>query len=106
METFSAHWQPTESKKFGKPESQATKLAKTAAVQVLAKSEAAILVRHPDEKHKVWIPFSQIESRSEINEYSEKDEEGSLIIPAWLAQKKELVWEDEDESPGLNSGEY
>jgi len=40
---------------------------------------------------EVWIPKSQICEDSPIGQDAEDGDEGSLIIPRWLAEEKELV---------------
>lgn len=57
-------------------------------VTVITKSDRAILIRMPDNDEE-WIPISQIHADSEINEDSERDTDGALIITSWLASKKD-----------------
>jgi hypothetical protein len=42
-----------------------------------------------------WIPYSQIAGHSQLDNCSEKGDEGVLVIAEWLAEKKGLV-EEED----------
>lgn len=53
---------------------------------LLKHSGKAMLVRHENEE--AWIPYSQLHDDSELYQESEKDEEGELVIPYWLAEKK------------------
>jgi hypothetical protein len=46
----------------------------------------AILVEVDDEEY--WIPISQIDDDSEVYQ---KGDEGTLIIPRWLAEEKGLI---------------
>jgi hypothetical protein len=57
--------------------------------EILAMSEKAILVDNNGEE--MWIANSQIDDRSEISEYSEIGDCGTLIINPWLAKKKGLL---------------
>jgi hypothetical protein len=55
-------------------------------------SERAILVTYLDGPHAgdtdQWVPKSQIHSTSEVNDTTLLDEEGTLVISAWLAGKR------------------
>lgn len=55
-------------------------------VTVKRETEAAILV--VVEGEEIWIPKSQIHDDSEVYE---KDTEGQLVIPLWLAEAKGLA---------------
>jgi hypothetical protein len=59
----------------------------------VAETEAAILFvpKGWDNEDGVWIPKSRIKKDSEVNERSDS---GTLIIPVWLAEAKDL--EDEE----------
>lgn len=49
--------------------------------------EAVLVTVYPQDK-QVWIPKSQILDDSEV---FEKSTDGTLLIPRWLAEDKELV---------------
>lgn len=48
---------------------------------------------------KVWIPFSQLRKHPDTDEESvDKDgESGSLFLPRWLAEEKDLEYEETEE---------
>lgn len=52
-------------------------------------SGSAILVTDGSEDY--WIPVSQIDSDSDLNDGSERGEVGCLVVPLWLAEEKGLV---------------
>ncbi len=54
--------------------------------RAIKETEMAILVEYENEEF--WIPKSQI---SEDSEVTEKDDEGVLAIPEWLADEKGLL---------------
>lgn len=56
-----------------------------AVTEVIAETDKAILCVVDDED--VWIPISQIDDASEVWEYGD---EGTLVIPRWLAEEKGL----------------
>jgi hypothetical protein len=58
-------------------------------VEVIAQKRKAVKVSNGD--IEVWVPYSLIDADSEINEDSEPDEVGVLIIPQWKAEELELV---------------
>lgn len=55
-------------------------------VTVKAESTKALLCLIEDKEH--WIPKSQIDEDCEL---AAKGDVGTLIIPQWLAEEKELV---------------
>jgi hypothetical protein len=57
-------------------------------VTVLAVSEFGL--KCLIETEEVWIPKSEICEESELHKGSEPDDNGMLVIPAWLAQKEGL----------------
>jgi len=57
-------------------------------VRVLAATGVALLVT--DGRTEAWIPKSQIRSGSSIGASSERGEEGTLVIPEWLAAARGL----------------
>lgn len=61
-------------------------------VRVEQITERAIRVTYLDGDHMddpdTWVPKSQIHSTSEVNDTTLVDEEGTLIISAWLAGKR------------------
>lgn len=54
-------------------------------VEVIAQTDAALLVLIDGEKH--WIPQSHVCKESEV---WKKGDEGKLVITAWIAEKKGL----------------
>ena len=58
-------------------------------VRVVACSDRAILCEIDGEEY--WIPMSQIASGSEIDESSERDDEGVLVMSKWIAKQKGLL---------------
>ena len=66
----------------------ATELA-TIYVMIRASTDQAILVAHGGYGPDVWIPKSQIHADSEV--FGDEPEDGELVIPQWLAEKKGLV---------------
>jgi hypothetical protein len=64
-------------------------------VRVEQITERAIRVTYMDGPHvddtDTWIPKSQIHSTSEVNDTTLLDEEGTLVISAWLAGKRGWV---------------
>lgn len=57
--------------------------------EVKQASAKAILI--VTEEAEAWIPLSQIRDESEV---WEKGDSGSLVIPRWLAEEKDLHYED------------
>lgn len=55
-------------------------------VLALRETEKGLLVQYEGEEF--WVPKSQISSDSEV---SEKDDQGVLAIPEWLAEEKGLL---------------
>jgi hypothetical protein len=64
-------------------------------VTVVATSGAALLVSI--DGHVVWIPYSQIQNGSDVEEGSSVGDVGDIIIPRWLASREGLDY-DEDEN--------
>jgi hypothetical protein len=58
-------------------------------VEVVRKSDDAMLVTDGD--NEGWVPYSLIDSDSDIDRKSEKGTTGELIIPQWKAEKLGLV---------------
>lgn len=56
-------------------------------VQVIARSERALLCRFDDGK-EAWVPLSTIDKESEVGPLRDK---GILIVPRWLAERLERV---------------
>lgn len=65
------------------------KLVSVEVEEVTAETDAAILCLIDGDE--VWIPRSQIGGESDVNE---EGDSGSLIIPKWLAEDKELDFEE------------
>ncbi len=58
-------------------------------VKIIRLSGAAMLVESlSDGPREVWIPFSQIKDGSDVNRDSDEGDEGTLVIPQWLAEEK------------------
>lgn len=57
--------------------------------EVKAESAKAILI--VTEESEGWIPTSQIRDESEV---WKKGDSGSLVIPRWLAEEKDLHYEE------------
>ena len=58
-------------------------------IRVLNKTDKALLVSAlAGRPERVWIPVSQISDESEIDGGSDKEDEGTLVIPRWLAEEK------------------
>ncbi len=55
-------------------------------VEVIKAVEKAILVRQ--RSSETWIPRSQICLSSEVTREAEEGDEGSLVLPKWLADKE------------------
>lgn len=58
-------------------------------VTVVRETEKALLCKSAD--FEVWIPKSQLHEDSEITASSTEGDSGTLIIPLWLAEDKDLV---------------
>lgn len=56
---------------------------------VLRTTEAAVLVEVENEE--IWIPKSLLHEDSEIDEDSEPDQEGSVVVPLWWAEQEGYV---------------
>lgn len=65
--------------------------SKTAEIEVTVKrqGDAAVLVVDSGGT-EAWIPYSLIDAESEIDENSDPDDEGILVIPQWKADEAEL----------------
>lgn len=59
---------------------------------VKASTDKALLVVIGSEE--VWIPRSQLHDDCEL---TDKEDEGSLIIPQWLADKNDIQWDGDYE---------
>lgn len=53
---------------------------------VLRTTESAVLVLVEGEE--IWVPKSLLHDDSEIDEDSEKDDEGTLVVPLWWAEQE------------------
>lgn len=53
--------------------------------QVVRHADKAMLVEHEGEEG--WVPYSQIDEDSELQEDSALWAEGEIVIPLWLAAK-------------------
>jgi hypothetical protein len=58
---------------------------------IVEHTTAAALLCDFGDGDKHWIPRSQILEDSEIEKKAHKGDEGTLVIPQWLAEEKELV---------------
>lgn len=58
--------------------------------EVIAVTAKALLVMVPPTRVECWIPVSQCDACSELTADSEVGDRGLLIIPTWLAEKKNL----------------
>lgn len=58
-------------------------------VTVVRQGDAAVLVT--DGTVERWVPFSLIDEDSEIDENSDPEDEGILVIPQWKAEELGLV---------------
>lgn len=58
-------------------------------VEVIAKTDKAILVKYEDLEE--WIAESLIHDDSEIWRNSNVGDEGILVIPEWLAENKGFI---------------
>ncbi len=58
-------------------------------VEVVHTTDLALRCKIDGVKH--WIPKSEIDEESELDAKSERGDEGTLVIPEWLATEKELV---------------
>lgn len=58
-------------------------------VKIIRLSGAAMLVESlGDGPREAWIPFSQIKDGSDLTRDSDEGDEGTLVIPQWLASEK------------------
>jgi len=57
--------------------------------QVVAATAAALLCDIDGEE--IWIPKSELGGGSEITEDSTPGDEGTIVIPGWLAEERGLV---------------
>ncbi len=55
-------------------------------VRVLRKSEKALLVQDSATGREAWVPLSQCEFQC-----GEEEDVGTLTLPEWLAEAKELA---------------
>ena len=53
-------------------------------------TEKALLVRRVDKKDvpAEWFPKSQIDAESEVGTNAEEGDEGTMIVPEWIAAQK------------------
>jgi hypothetical protein len=65
----------------------------TLEVAVYQETDKALRVYLTDEDIECWIPKSLIHDNSEVYSYSSNpgENEGTLIIPRWFAEKEGLV---------------
>jgi hypothetical protein len=55
----------------------------------IRETEAALLVEAPEFDHAEWIPKGQIDQ--EESEVMGEDDEGTLVVSEWFAEKKGWV---------------
>lgn len=67
-----------------------SKYVRIEPVDILRETDKALLVRYQGEEH--WIPLSQIE---EPEGCEVGDTSTSLVITRWIAEEKELDFEDD-----------
>lgn len=60
-------------------------------VMVVKTTDAALLVQVDGHEDPVWIPKSQIDDTSEIDDQADPEDIGTLTIPEWLAREKGLT---------------
>lgn len=60
-------------------------------VRVLRFTDKAVFVEVVESGEREWFPLSQIHDDSEIYDESVVDEEGVLVVSAWLAKQKGLL---------------
>jgi len=69
--------------------SQASKMKDYQVVcTIIRETDAAMLVRLDDEDTEVWLPLSEVISIHRRGHYDEHDK---VVIPQWLARKKDLL---------------
>jgi hypothetical protein len=64
-------------------------LVEFADVTVTASTDKALLVVIPEHSEEpLWVPRSQIDESSEVQE---DGDEGMLVVTEWIAKEKELI---------------
>lgn len=62
-------------------------------VTVIRTSPKAILVKGGEFRKDTWLPKSQLKDGTDIDEVGD---EGTVVIPEWLAEAKGLLEDEED----------
>ena len=57
--------------------------------ELMRQGNGAMLVTDGD--RMAWIPYTQIQSGSELTEESKNGDQGDLVIPLWLAESRCLL---------------
>lgn len=57
-------------------------------VEVVAASAKALKIHFPDHEEEEWIPRSQISPDGDVNDQSDKEDEGRIGIAGWICRER------------------